>query len=46
MLDLVNNVFYTNAGTGTFTKGSNVNNINHINYKPKDADGYDVHFIN
>lgn len=24
MYDLVNNVFYTNAGTGTFTKGNNV----------------------
>ena len=43
MLDMVNNVFYTNAGSGTFTKGNNVNNINYIKYKPTDYDGYDVH---
>ena len=30
MLDLVNNVFYTNAGSGTFTKGNNVSNKNYI----------------
>ena len=45
MLDLVNNVFYTNAGSGTFTKGNNISNRNHIKYKPTDADGYDVHFV-
>lgn len=46
MFDLVNNVFYTNAGSGTFLKGNNTSNNNYIKYKPKDADGYDVHFIN
>ena len=46
MFDLVNNVFYTNAGSGTFLKGNNASNNNYIKYKPKDADGYDVHFIN
>lgn len=46
MFDLVNNVFYMNAGSGTFLKGNNASNNNYIKYKPKDADGYDVHFIN
>ena len=46
MLDMVNNVFYTNAGSGTFTKGNNVSNKNYIKYKPTDSDGYDVHFVN
>ena len=46
MFDLVNSVFYANAGSGTFLKGNNASNNNYIKYKPKDADGYDVHFIN
>ena len=46
MLDLVNNVFYTNAGSGKFLKGNSVNNYDYIKSKPTDADGYDVHFIN
>ena len=46
MLDLVNNVFYTNAGSGKFLKGNNVNNYDYIKYKPTDADGYEVHFVN
>ena len=46
LYDRVNNVFYTNAGSGTFLKGNNASNNNHIKYKPTDADGYDVHFIN
>ena len=45
MLDLVNNVFYANAGSGKFLKGNNVNNYDYIKYKPTDADGYDVHFV-
>lgn len=43
MLDLVNNVFYTNQGTGTFSKGADIINTNYVKYKPTDADGYDVH---
>ena len=43
MLDLVNNVFYTNAGSGTFVKGNNVSNNNYIKYTPTDSDGYEVH---
>ena len=46
MLDLVNNVFYTNADSGKFLKGNNVNNYDYIKYKPTDADGYEVHFVN
>ena len=46
MLDLVNNVFYTNAGSGKFLKGNSVNNYDYIKYKPTDADGYEVHFVN
>ena len=46
MLDLVNNVFYTNAGSGKFLKGNSVNNYDYIKYKPTDTDGYEVHFVN
>ena len=46
MLDLVNNVFYTNAGPGKFLKGNSVNNYDYIKYKPTDEDGYEVHYVN
>ena len=42
LLDLINNVFYINEGSDTFMRG---NDINYTKYKPVDADGYDVHFV-
>ena len=35
LYDMVNDVFYTNAGTGVFTKGSNISNYNVQNVKNK-----------
>jgi len=33
MYDLINDIFYTNNGSGTFTKGNNLNNLTYKNFK-------------
>lgn len=35
LYDLVNNVFYTNAGTGTFLRGAEVGSKEYVNLRPK-----------
>jgi len=40
LYDLVNNVFYTNAGTGTFLKGNNVNKTLHCKIAGGSSDIY------
>lgn len=40
LYDIVNNVFYTNAGTGTFTKGENINSNLKISVSQDFIDNY------